>query len=151
MLTTFWSAYTQSMSHNLQDPTATTFTMPVTQSQQHSASSTDPTDTTMEESAAAEPTETLEENSMDAITHFRCNIMGEQQENGRLLDAFESLQIQSMLDFILLEQENLESSTTIDDGKLTRIEIRKLLKAKDWFITQPGTKPCLLVNCSPIF
>ena len=60
-----------------------------------------------------------------------------------------------MLDFILLEQEILESANTIDDEKLTRIEIRKLLKAKDWFITQPGTKPCLLglillVNCSPI-
>ena len=66
--------------------------------------------------------------------------MGEQQENGRLLAAFESLQIQSILDFILLEQEDLESATTIDDGKLTSIEIRKLLKAKEWFITQPGTK-----------
>ena len=102
MLTTSWSTYTQSISHNLQDSTATKFTMPVTQSQQHSASSADPTDTTMEESAAAEPTETLEENSMDAITHFRCNVIGEQQENGCLLAAFESLQIQSMLDFILL-------------------------------------------------
>ena len=45
-----------------------------------------------------------------------------------------------MLDFILLEQEDLESAATNDDGKLTFIEIRKLLKAKDWFITQPGTK-----------
>ena len=45
-----------------------------------------------------------------------------------------------MLDFILLEQEDLESATTIDDGKLTCIEIRKLLKAKEWFITQPGKK-----------
>ena len=76
--------------------------MPITLSQQHSASSADPSDTIMEASGAAEPTETLEENSMDAITHFRCNVMGEQQENDRLLAAFESLQIQSMLDFILL-------------------------------------------------
>jgi hypothetical protein len=45
----------------------------------------------MEESASAEPIETPEENSMDAITHFRCNVMGEQQKNGPLLAAFESL------------------------------------------------------------
>ena len=58
----------------LQDlSTTTTFTMPVTQSQQHTSSSADPADTTMEESASAEPIETPEENSMDAITHFRCN------------------------------------------------------------------------------
>ena len=115
--------------------------MPVTQYQQHSASSADHADTTMKESVVAEPNETLEENSLDAITHFWCNIRGEQQENGRLLAAFESLQIQSMLDFILLEQnEDLECATTIYDGKLTCIEIRKLLKAKEWFITQPDTK-----------
>jgi len=79
-------------------------------------------------------------NPMDAITHFRCNVMGDPQENGRLLAAFQSLQVQSMLDFIILEQEDLESATTIDNGKLTRIEIRKLLKAKEWFMTQSGTK-----------
>ena len=63
------------------------------------------------------------------------NVKGEQQENGHILAAFESLPMQSMLDFILLEKEDLESATTIDDGKLTLIEIRKLLKAKEWFIT----------------
>ena len=55
--------------------------MPVTRSQQHTSSSADPADTTMEESASAEPL-TLTLNSMDAITHFRCNVMGEQQKNG---------------------------------------------------------------------
>ena len=65
--------------------------MPVTRSQQYSSSFADPADTTMEESASVEPIETPEENSMDAITHFRCNVMGEQQKNGPLLAAFESL------------------------------------------------------------
>ena len=41
------------------------------------------------------------------------------------------VQIQSLLDFILLEQEDLESATPFDDGKLTHIEIRELLKTKE--------------------
>ena len=57
----------------------------------------------MEASAAAELTETLEEY---AIMHFRCNVMGEKQENGCLFAVFQSLQIQSMLDFIILDQED---------------------------------------------
>ena len=78
--------------------------MPVTRSQQHSASSADPADTTMEASAAAEPTETLKENYMDAITHFRCNVMGKEQVNVHLLAAFESLQILRQLMVLVVTQ-----------------------------------------------
>ena len=71
---------------------------------------------------------------MDAFTHFSCNIMGEKQENDHLLAAFESLPIQSMLDFIILEKKK-----TIKVPPPWVMENSLALKS-EWFITEPGTK-----------
>ena len=79
--------------------------------------------------------------SVGALQHLRCAVLGDDEEGGRLQSAFDSLTIDTITDFIILEKsdfEDAEVNTEPDSGtKLTRIEVKRLLKAQEWYMTHP--------------
>lgn len=84
------------------------------------------------------------EDPVAALKHFRCVVMGEDEEGGRLKSAFESLSVESITEFLILEENDyadavIDATTDPNKPKLTRIEIRKLLKAQQWYKTHPST------------
>ncbi len=79
-----------------------------------------------------------------ALKHFRCNVMGEAEDQGRLLNAFQSLVIETIVEFLILQKEDYEDALVNNNNdatsKLTKLEVRKILKAQEWFHTHPDNK-----------
>ena len=78
-----------------------------------------------------------------ALHHMRCNVLGDSVEGGRLESAFANLQVTHMTDFLIMERDDFESATiasSSENPSLTRLEIRKLLKAQEWYRTHPRNK-----------
>jgi hypothetical protein len=76
-----------------------------------------------------------------ALTHLRCNVFSEPAEGGRLLDAFQALSITNIIDFLIMEQIDFESVILVhtQPRNLSKHEIRKLLKAQEWYKTLPDS------------
>ena len=81
--------------------------------------------------------------AVTALKHFRCEVMGEDEVDGRLAKAFDSLGLENISDFLILEQSDFEfavlDTTTTPVTKLSKIEIRKLLKAQEWYQNHPSS------------
>jgi hypothetical protein len=78
---------------------------------------------------------------VDALAHLQCNVFSEPAESGRLLDAFQALNITNIVDFLIMEQIDFESVILANSQphNLSKLEIRKLLKAQEWYKTLPDS------------
>jgi hypothetical protein len=64
-----------------------------------------------------------------------------QQKVDVLLDAFQALNITNIIDFLIMEQIDFESVILVNTQphNLSKLEIRKLLKAQEWYKTLPDS------------
>ena len=67
------------------------------------------------------------EDPLAALNHFRCNVMGEANDYGRLHSVFQSLLIESIVEFMILQKEDYEEAVVNDNNdassKLTKLEV----------------------------
>lgn len=79
------------------------------------------------------------EDSVSALKHLRCQVLGDEEVNGHIDAIFKTLEAKTISDFLVLEKEDYDEASASAVTKLSKVEIRKLLKAKAWYQTHPNS------------